>query len=85
MLIYKAGGEVQKFHTFSTVLLFAASGGAFVVVGLDTGFCGRVQVISFDISTTRTKATRNNSERPVDALAENGKSLTHSQFGIKRC
>ena len=42
MLISKTGGPVQKFHTFSTVLLFPASGGAFVVVGLDTGFCGRV-------------------------------------------
>jgi len=38
MLIYKTGGKVQKFHTFSTVLLFPASGGAFVVIGLDTGF-----------------------------------------------
>ena len=48
MLICKTGGKVQKFHTFSTVLLFAASGGAFVVVGLDTGFCGRV--ISYELA-----------------------------------
>ena len=59
MLIYKTGGKVQKFHTFSTVLLFAASGSAFVVAGLDTGFCGRVKVISFEININNNSIVLN--------------------------
>ena len=31
------------------------------------------------------KGEENNSERPVDALAENGKLLTDWQLEIKRC
>ena len=40
---------------------------------------------SFDILHVWEHFQRNNSKRPVDALAEKGELLTHSQLEIKRC
>ena len=40
---------------------------------------------AMDYGTKRISIERNNSERPVDALAVNGKLLTYGQLEFKRC